>query len=572
MSTPSGKDVIYIDIDDEITTIIDKVRGSGERIVALVLPKRATAFQSIVNMKLLKRSADSAKKHLVLITNEASLLPLAGNVGLYVAKTLQSKPEIPASPTGAHPAQQDDDVEAVSMADPNGSLDASKSVGEYARSTPASVVRPDVDDDQPIELDNSGNPVDTPGAAAPIMGHNSSKAAKKGGNKFKIPNFDKFRMWIVIGVAGVLLLIFVLYLAFSVMPRAHITIKTDSTALEDTFDITLNTNASSVNTDTNTIPSVTQSSDKTLSQQSPATGQKDNGTKASGVVSMNAGQCTGSAPNNVPSGTTLSASGLTFVTQSDISFVPQFSGGKCSWGSANKAGILAQSNGANYNLSYVKFTVNGRSDITVSTDGTTGGTSQIVKVIAQSDVDDAKSKITSQDATSVKQQLKSSLQAQGLFPIDDSLTTSTPQVSTSANVGDQADSVTVTAKVTYAMSGAKQDYIKKLIDAAVKDKIDASKQKIIDYGLSDAVFKLQNQNGSRTLLSMNVTAIAGSDLDLADIRKQVAGKKSGDAKEIIGKYPSITDVDISYSPFWVSSIPKNAGKINITVEKPAVKK
>jgi autotransporter adhesin len=111
-----------------------------------------------------------------------------------------------------------------------------------------------------------------------------------------------------------------------------------------------------------------------------------------------------------------------------------------------------------------------------------------------------------------------------------------------------------------------------LIDNAVKDKIDSSKQKIIDYGLSTATFKLQNQNSSNTLVSMTDTAIAGSDLDLADIRKQVAGKKSGDAKEIIGKYPSITNVDIHYSPFWVSSIPKNTSKINITVEKPTVKK
>src|SRR4051812_2410680 len=89
------KDTIYIDIDDEITTIIEKVRGSSQKIVALVLPKRASVLQSIVNMKLLKRTADTAKKSLVLITTETGLLPLAGTVGLYVARNLQTKPEIP---------------------------------------------------------------------------------------------------------------------------------------------------------------------------------------------------------------------------------------------------------------------------------------------------------------------------------------------------------------------------------------------------------------------------------------------------------------------------------------------
>lgn len=94
----AAKDTIYVDIDDDITGIIDKVAGSKNKIVALVLPKRATTLQSIVNMKLLKRSGDTHKKKLVLITSEAGLLPLAGAVKLHVAKTLQSKPTIPAAP------------------------------------------------------------------------------------------------------------------------------------------------------------------------------------------------------------------------------------------------------------------------------------------------------------------------------------------------------------------------------------------------------------------------------------------------------------------------------------------
>jgi hypothetical protein len=70
---------------------------------------------------------------------------------------------------------------------------------------------------------------------------------------------------------------------------------------------------------------------------------------------------------------------------------------------------------------------------------------------------------------------------------------------------------------------------------------------------------------------MQATAVAGSDLDLTAIKKQVAGKKAGEAKEIIGKYPGVTNVDVKYSPFWVSSIPKKTSKITISVEKPAVK-
>ncbi|HEX9153873.1 MAG TPA: hypothetical protein VF809_03570, partial [Candidatus Saccharimonadales bacterium] len=85
----------------------------------------------------------------------------------------------------------------------------------------------------------------------------------------------------------------------------------------------------------------------------------------------------------------------------------------------------------------------------------------------------------------------------------------------------------------------------------------------------DATFRLQNQQGTKSLVDLSVTSVAGSDIDLTDVKKQIAGKKANEAKEIIGKYPGVTDVDVHYSPFWVSSIPKNTSKITLTVEKPS---
>src|SRR3989344_4859154 len=124
------KDTIYIDIDDEITSIIEKVRGSEHKILALVLPKRTTTLQSIVNMKLLKRTADEGKKRIVLITSEAGLLPLAGAVGLHVAKTLQSKPAIPAPPDMSK--AEDSVVDTADSDEEEPEIDDSKSIGELA--------------------------------------------------------------------------------------------------------------------------------------------------------------------------------------------------------------------------------------------------------------------------------------------------------------------------------------------------------------------------------------------------------------------------------------------------------
>jgi hypothetical protein len=564
MSAQPGKDTIYIDIDDEITTIIDRVRGSHEKIVALVLPKRATVLQSIVNMKLLKRTADEAKKHLVLITSEAGLLPLAGSVGIYVAKSLQSKPEVPAG-LASNQDSIEDQEEAVNMAD---DLDSSAPVAEHMRRAPSSVAGPSsttldtAEDDAPIELDNTSS---APAASSP------AKKAKKGAPKFRIPDFNKFRIWGVIGGVAVVVLIFMLYMGFVVMPRANISVKTDSSAIQESLDLQLSTAAKAVDVEDNTVPAQTQESVKTLSQQADATGQVDKGAKATGTVTII--NC-GLSSFTLPAGSGMSANGLTFITRTSVTvpisnYTPTF---KCKNDGKVDVAVVAQGSGANYNIPAQSYSIPGSPD-KVSAQGSAmeGGTSQLVKVVSQADIDGLKQKIATQDSTAVKKELQQALTGKGLYPIDGSFANADPEITTNVKAGDEAPAVTMTQKITYTMMGVKQDDLKKVIANAVNKKIDKNKQQILDYGLDEAVFKLQNQQRTSTLVSMDITAIAGTDINIDDITKQIAGKKSHDAKEIISGYPGVTDVTVDYSPFWVSSIPKKASKITITVEKPVIK-
>ena len=208
MPTNSGKDTIYIDIDDEITSVIEKVRGSSEKIVALVLPKRASVLQSIVNMKLLKRSADDAKKKLVLITSEAGLLPLAGAVGVHVAKTLQSKPEIPA----ALSTEDDDEIASTTLDEAEGDSAAgddeitaetagATSVGELAAASAAGAAAKD-DAIETLSMDDD----DEVSAAEPAQATALAKKDKPAKNKkLAIPNFNKFRLRLLL-IFGVLLI------------------------------------------------------------------------------------------------------------------------------------------------------------------------------------------------------------------------------------------------------------------------------------------------------------------------------------------------------------------------------
>jgi len=61
---------LYIDIDEEITSIIDRMRKAEAREIIIVAPKNAMLLQSIVNLKLLKKESDRRKKQLLIITQD----------------------------------------------------------------------------------------------------------------------------------------------------------------------------------------------------------------------------------------------------------------------------------------------------------------------------------------------------------------------------------------------------------------------------------------------------------------------------------------------------------------------
>jgi hypothetical protein len=574
MNTPTttGKDVLYIDIDDEITAVIDKVRSSQQKIVALVLPKRAAVMQSIVNMKLLKRTADEAKKHIVLITTEVGLLPLAAHVGLHVAKSLQSRPEIPTVAGIATPPQADED-DAFSISHDQ-QLDNLRPVGEYAAQAASPLAAPGIDEDEaPIELDDTQPQTDSAGTL-PAAGKQS---ASKKDKKLAIPDFNKFRLLIIAGVAALLVIIVGLYFALAVMPSAAIAVKTDSSAVPISTDVTLSAQTTKLDVNDNIVPATLQQVQKTQNQQVDATGQKDIGERATGSMKFyNCNQMDTLAGNDrtIPAGTGVSANGLTFITAESVVVPPSnFDGNGCKKNKSSSAiKVVAQAAGEKYNVSAADYSVASSGTITGQGSAMAGGTSKVLKIVQQSDIDIAKQKISTQDSAAIKGELKAALQAKDLYAVEETFTPgANPELTTSVNVGAEADSVTVTQKTTYTMLGASQNDLKKVIGRQVEQKIDKNKQSILDYGLSGASFRMQNQQGANTLVAMSATSIAGSDLNLADIKKQIAGKKASDAKDIIGAYPGVTKVTVKYSPFWVSSIPKKTSKITITVEKPEVK-
>jgi len=545
-----NKDTIYIDVDDEITGIIDKLQNSNQKVVALVLPKRASVFQSIVNMKLLKRKAEEAGKHVVLVTSEASLMPLAGAVGMHMAKTAQSKPEIPSIPGDdeSDHADEDNDDEPVE------------------KPTRAAAVHAAADEETPIQVDNSAD--DTPSSGKGKKGK-KGKGGKEGGGKkkFKIPNFEQFRTRLILGVVALVVLIVGAVLAFFVMPKATITLKTDTQTVDSNFGFAADPAAQEVDSERKVIPAKSEEYRKTDTEKVPATGQKDLGAKAVGQVVLST-SCSSSVPT-VAAGTGLSSNSLSFTTTNDVTLAPTVANGQCRF--QGTADVAANSPGEQFNIaSGQNFTVSGYSSVSGSNPAVfAGGTSKIVKIVRQEDVDLARQRINDRSASDGAKEIEQKLEEGDYLPLPDTITSGNATVTSTPNVSDEAGEVTVTATTVYTMIGVKKDDLKKLVEEDAKSKIDTSKQQIQDNGIDDATIKVSGDKkpNARTELSFQATVTAGPQLDADSLKKEIAGKKRGEVQEIFKQRPGIQDVDIHYSPFWVTSTPKKMSKITIEFEK-----
>lgn len=553
MSEQPAKDTIYVDAEDEITAIIEKVKMSPAKVVALVLPKRSATLQSVVNLKLLKRMAADAKKNLVLITSEANLLPLAGAVGLHVAKTLQSKPAIPLSPQMSDNAITiDDNTATTPIADET--LDPTATVGQLAGQLAT---------EETIELDNEAT------AEAPAKVVTGKVKLNK---KLKVPDFDRFRLILFGGIALLLLLIVGSYFATSVLPRAKITIKTDTSSIATDLKLTATTEAKTVDAEKGIVPGISKTLKKTDSEKVPATGQRDDGTKAKGTVTFSLNDCSLDQVT-IPSGSTIVAGDFKFVTQADAVLKSVKIGSTChnsDFPDFSKAtvNVLAASAGDKYNLGARAYSAPGFPNVSAAGSNMTGGTSKITQVVAQQDIDTAKQKVLERINNAATAELKAQFTNDNALALVDTFASDNPIVASSPNVNDLASEVSVSVTATFTELGVKQDDLKQLIEADVKKHIDKSTQVIQDNGLSKAVVHLQDKvSPSESKFEIQTVAVAGPQLDAEGIKKQIAGKKKGATQSLILARPGIKDVNIKYSPFWVFSTPKKLNHITIIFEQ-----
>ncbi|HXH26499.1 MAG TPA: hypothetical protein VNG90_01245 [Candidatus Acidoferrum sp.] len=561
------KDVIYIDVEDDVTSVISKVKAAQSDVVALVPPKRAGTLQSAVNLKLLQKAAAEAGKRIVLVTSDNLLTSLAAGIKIPVAKNLQSRPEIPTLSSLAAPQAEDADDTINGEALPVGDFAGSAASAETANAAPtpsaAEAIAERVDFGEKSQ--ESLPQMEEPKPAAKSFG----KLGKVG-----VPDFNKFRKRLFIGGGVVIVVAGLLYWALAIAPRAAITIQASTSPVGINRTLSLQPSLSASNVANLQFKPTQQQLKDAESVSFTATGSKDIGQNATGTMTIR--NCDyGGDGLDLPKGTVFTASdgsGLKFTSTADVS-VPAFSGpsSTCTLGGSmsGKATVDVQAAdiGSNYNLAAQGYStqVIGRIDAVGS--DMTGGSKQTVAVVSQDDVTKAQALLTqqiSQKADASKTKLMGQFGADQLV-IDESLASSADTPTANPAVGQQATQATLTVNTTYTMLGLARSDIAQLLANSLKDPVAAKpNQAVFDDGSNGIHFQsFQQLSDNSYSVILLTTGHIGPKIDSQQIAQQIKGKVYGDALQIINDIPGAGKVEVKLSPFWVTSVPSDLHKVSI---------
>lgn len=545
------KDVIYIDVDDDITSIIGKVKDAKEKIIALVPPKRIGALQSAVNLRLLTRAASGSGKRIVLITGNSALGHLAASADIPVAKDLKTPPKLTKQEMLV-----DDDEDVIDGND--------IAVGEHAAIEEAENIT--ADDTEEIILPENLDDIDVETSHNDDEDDNDARPTKKDDKsprgRIKVPDFGDFRKKALIGGVIVVLLGVFLWWANFVAPHATVVVSAKTVDKAVSVPVTIGGDLQT-DVDGGKMQAVVKKDKSTQTIDFVATGKKNIGEKATGKVKLKADFESAIAGLTVPANTLLSSSdGHSFLTTEAAVF------GAFSGGNQKTIGIVATEPGDEFNdQSGAVVGAPAGIDSASIQGSTSGGTTKMATVVTQGDIDSAKEQLKDQSNDDVKASLKKMF-GKDVVVLDASFvaTGGDPKSDPAVNQETPSGKAKLTSEVTYQMMAISKSELNRYLDALGKTAIAGTTgQRVYDNGIGNVRFsdyKYDEKAGTATV-TLAATTQVGPQIDDDEIQDQAKGRRTGEVIDVLNKIDGVSDVTVKTSPFWVGGVPNDTNKITV---------
>jgi hypothetical protein len=573
MANTDKNGIIYLEIDEDITSAIDKLTKNTAENIQVVTAKRSSLFQSVINMKLLKKAATDNKKVLTLVTADRVATNLAGRIGVPVAERIGEPGRVP-SVAGLSSNSNDEEIDGgvVGDNDAKKKAAAAAAAGAAVGAVAASQAAEAAPAESASEAAASSAPAAATAKSAPSAAPASAVSSKpstpnspKAPKGKRVPNIgimQKRFLWIAGGIFAILLLLGANFYFTS----AKVTLFAKGTQVNAGFKFTADPSIQTSNIDSATLAASQPTIKKTLKGNVAATGTKDNGTKAKGTMTVF------NRTNNdqkLIAGTRFQApDGKIFRSQSDITVPKAFLQNFSPVAGQTNVEVVADQNGDGYNLGPVKYSIPALGSDQIFGQGgqMSGGTTKTSKVITQGDVDKAKQAALDADKSDAQKSLEDKVDKDQVL-LDASIQQKVDKVTANPEVGSEEPNGSVSVEVTYTALAVNKSDLSALTKSQVQDQIGADKE-IYEDGSDNMQLTSAGAPTPEGAQSFNakVAAFAGTKIDREQLAKDMKGKKVGDAIEIGNQAPDVERTEIVVKPGWSTSMPGIVKHIEIEVK------
>ncbi len=595
-----NKDVIYIEPEDDITDILTNIKGAKNKIIALVPPKKAGVLRSAVNFKLIAKAANQAKKTVVLISSDESLVKLAAKVKMPVAKTLQSKPKLPEDLDAEEFGDEKDDVaaeddviegddEAEEDATEEAKEDEAKKADDKEKKTPKKAAT----------VASKKKALDMEIDDADYDDESDKKTSGKKKDSKNIPNFNKVRKPLIIGVITFLLLFGFGFWASAIAPEAKIVVKIRTSPLNISENVKFVTDESKADPEKGIFYISQQSIKKTIESDFTATGEVDKGKKATGsiVVKATSPVYVGldmAKTIEIPAGASFNYNNQSYISSTAAKIEisgDNFKDGikncelanignnpllKCNLSADATAtiNVVAAENGDKYNIAEATsgWSTGTSGIIVASSSAMTGGSSKKVKVVSQKDVETAEAGLENEGESEAREELTRNFSNNYLL-IENSFTTTSGKLTSSPAINEEVKDgmkPKVIKEVKYSIYAVERDALNKFIKA--KANVGDDTQTLYSTGISDTEdesdkgriesFKNDKEGITGILKTVAKTGPAVTEQMLAD---KALGKKIGEVQSLVKSIKGVSEVKVHTSYFWVTSVPGDPNKVSYDI-------
>lgn len=597
---------IHVKSVAELAAVVDEILHAEASRIFLVVPDNARITRHILNFKLLRREAEAAHKEVIVVSSNPRVQNLVAKSGLKVHQLtgeftgipiseeevisipLRSKrvADITASPQTRYQYLEEYDLEDRKTKKQLRKKEVFATVHKIAKTSLLSAVPKDTfikklfarkslkpvlrktSEDQEISVSSYVTRKRPMFISAFIAGIAIPLRVS-----FKLISFINIKSaHLVVIILALIAFVSGLFALYLILPSVKVVLNPRTFDIEETLPLVLSANEAQIDLEKNIVPGQIMEETEQHTQQFSATGSKNISEPARGEIRVF--NEFSSAPQTLVATTRfVSQDGLIFRTEQTV-VIPgaKIENGKIVPSSTFVKAVAAEI-GEKYNIGPSTFSIpgfQGSPKFTAfygrSEGPMTGGFKGVATVVAESDIAEAQTALTSLIRSRAADKLRAKIPT-GYFLAPDALTEESPIIVISASAGERKDQFEGTARSTARAVILRSSDIEIILDNKFTEGTAADAATVIlpERGLS-YVFKSKDYANGRFEVNLVVKQKAGVAVNEEGLRKDLLGKKEGEARSLLARLNGIEKVHIRFWPFWVSKVPSNPEKVTIVVD------